>query len=92
MLIEICNRRHKKTTFSDAVFWRFDSLPTSVVHRLPLQTFWDADGIHENVFETVEFEKKQQTTKKREKLPSMQRVNILLYLYIDRKTSYSFSP
>ena len=36
-------------------------------------------------FEKIDFEKNQQTTKKHEKLPSMQRVKIVDYHVIDQK-------
>ena len=42
-----------------------------------IQTVWHFDGIPERIFQKVDFEKNQQTTKKHAKLPSRQRVGLL---------------
>ena len=49
---------------------------------------YDTDGIPKIFFEKVDFEKSQQTTKKHEKLPRRQRVNLnvihgfLLFIHV----------
>ena len=48
--------------------------PNKMLDLIWIQTNWLSDSIYEKLFEGVNFENKNQMTKKHAKLPSMQRV------------------